>query len=275
MTPPHSPNCTETSISSVLSSTSSPSRSSRPPHAPLSERLPCSSSEKAPPLTKLPCVVPSSRAMATSVIRHTGDRLPATAASTSWSLLTSAHPWLGPTQTLPEETGRPGPSSDSSTCPPCSLESPPHSSSSSSSSSPFLCQVFPVSSQTGMISAFIQSPVQVQTAGGPKPILTQSPSGFAPPLLMGSTLPQGTVMFVVPQPAVSQPQPTTQTLMTLGSTKLLPLAPAPVFMPAGSGTSQTDFSRRRNYICNFLGCKKTYFKSSHLKAHLRTHTGET
>lgn len=270
MTPPHSPNCTETSISSALSSTSSLSHSSRPPHVPLGDRLPCSFSEKTPPPTRLPCVAPSSRAMATSVIRHTGDRLPATAASTSWSLPTSAYPRLGQTQTLPEETGRPCPSSDSSACPPCSLESPPHS---SSSSSPFLCQVFPVSSQTGMISAFVQSPVQVQTAGGPKPILTQSP-GFAPPLLMGSTLPQGTVMFVVPQPAVSQPQPTTQTLMTLGSTKLLPLAPAPVFMPAGSGTSQTDYSRRRNYICNFLGCKKTYFKSSHLKAHLRTHTGE-
>lgn len=127
-----------------------------------------------------------------------------------------------------------------------------------------------------MISAFVQAPVQVQTQGGPKPILPQSPSSFAQPLLVGSAVPQGTVMFVVPQASVSQAPQGPQTVMTLGNTKLLPLAPAPVYMPTGAsgGASQADFSRRRNYVCNFPGCKKTYFKSSHLKAHLRTHTGE-
>ncbi|XP_071058811.1 Krueppel-like factor 11 isoform X1 [Pseudochaenichthys georgianus] len=103
-------------------------------------------------------------------------------------------------------------------------------------SPPLLCQVF--SSRSGLISAFVQAPMQV---------------------------------FVVPQASAAQ-----HAVMTLGNTKLLPLAPAPVYLPSGAsgGVTQADFSRRRNYVCNFPGCKKTYFKSSHLKAHLRTHTGE-
>lgn len=216
-------------------------------------------------------MAPPSRAMATSVIRHTADSLSLPLPNTELSE-TSTQPLPPLLQTLPEEKDDPPPTPDTPPSPPASA-SPPHS----LSSSPLLCQVFPVNGRTGMISAFVQAPVQVQGPGGPKPILPQSPtSSFAQPLLLGSAVPQGTVMFVVPQPPVPQPQPGPQTVMTLGNTKLLPLAPAPVYMPSGpnSGTSQADFSRRRDYVCTFPGCKKTYFKSSHLKAHLRTHTGE-
>lgn len=152
-------------------------------------------------------------------------------------------------------------------------------------SSQIICQMFPVSNQSGIISAFIPSAVQTSNNGirtTTASILPQPTSANAAPvqqsLIVGSAVPQGTVMLVLPQSSVTQAPHCPQTVMTLGNTKLLPLAPAPVYMPAGpsSGATATkmDFSRRRNYVCNFPGCRKTYFKSSHLKAHLRTHTGE-
>uniref|UniRef100_A0A1A7XUK9 Kruppel-like factor 11a n=1 Tax=Iconisemion striatum TaxID=60296 RepID=A0A1A7XUK9_9TELE len=292
MTPPHSPSFAEASTTTVLTTTSVLSPASRqmllhpslttyptllsdflpqPTSSPIS-----SEASTLPHHSESSYVAPPSKAMATSVIRHTADSLGLPGPST---LMTETSSAPQPENTPPVEKDVPPPSPLSMSSSPCSV-TPLHSASPSSStvaSSPVLCQVFPVSSQTGMISAFVQAPVQVQTQAGPKPILPQSPPpGFAQPLLVGSTMPQGAVMFVVPQAPVSQPPQGPQTVMTLGNTKLLPLAPAPVYMPSGTnnGASQADFSRRRNYVCTFPGCKKTYFKSSHLKAHLRTHTGE-
>ncbi|KAI1895891.1 hypothetical protein AGOR_G00111420 [Albula goreensis] len=184
--------------------------------------------------------------MATSVIRHTADsspclHIPAPVTQPAPRLVTP------PPQTHDKQ--------DSETATP--LSPPPIS------SPPIICQVMPVTGQPGMISAIIQTPMQT-AAPGIKPFLPQ-------PLLVGSPL-----MLVVPPPSPMSPAPQgPQTVMTLGSTKLLPLAPAPVYLPSGqSSAPHMDFSRRRNYICNFPACRKTYFKSSHLKAHLRTHTGE-
>ncbi|XP_038057604.1 Krueppel-like factor 10 isoform X2 [Patiria miniata] len=69
-------------------------------------------------------------------------------------------------------------------------------------------------------------------------------------------------------------------IVTAG-TKYCPLAPAPVSntnsVNANKASMQPavmEFLRRRNHVCTHENCGKTYFKSSHLKAHLRTHTGE-
>ncbi|CDQ73143.1 unnamed protein product [Oncorhynchus mykiss] len=282
MTPPHSPSFTETATTTAVLTTSLASSGPRPvlTRPRLCAGLPC---ENALLLDQRPGTVPifkssgapelPSRAMVTSVIRHTADRALTQHSNNipPQSLIgqhTDTNSNRNPTATLLAEA--------------VPMQTEPQSCSTGLCSSPpipssqVLCQVFPVNGRTGMISAFVQAgPVQM-TQGGGKPILPQSPSFPQSLQLVGSSVTQGTVMFVVPQPPVSQAPSCAQTVMTLGNTKLLPLAPAPVYMPSGqsSNATQADFSRRRNYVCNFPGCKKTYFKSSHLKAHLRTHTGE-
>ncbi|NXY29221.1 KLF11 factor, partial [Pomatorhinus ruficollis] len=141
------------------------------------------------------------------------------------------------------------------------------------SSPQVLCQMIPLNGQSSMINAYVK-PSTPALSTPMKPILPQT-APLSQPVLVGPSVPQGTVMLVLPQPAVTQTPQCPQTVVTVGSTKLLPLAPAPVFIASGQTCApQMDFSRRRNYVCDFPGCKKTYFKSSHLKAHLRTHTGE-
>ncbi|KAL4635513.1 Krueppel-like factor 5 [Arapaima gigas] len=58
-----------------------------------------------------------------------------------------------------------------------------------------------------------------------------------------------------------------------GLSASLPAPPPPTAVKYNRRTNP-DLEKRRIHHCDFPGCKKVYTKSSHLKAHLRTHTGE-
>lgn len=94
-------------------------------------------------------------------------------------------------------------------------------------------------------------------------------------LLLGSQVTKGPVMLLVPQPTVSMLyiQPA---LVTSGGTKLPAIAPAPghALLEQRQSPLQSEVFRVRSHVCPREECNKTYFKSSHLKAHMRTHTGE-
>ncbi|KAM9307562.1 Krueppel-like factor 10 [Gastrophryne carolinensis] len=123
---------------------------------------------------------------------------------------------------------------------------------------PVLCQMVPYSANNPVMTTMVASPP------------AQSPAVIQPVFYMGAQVPKGTVMFVMPQAVPHN----AKTVLTSG-TRLSPIAPAPGVSPLEAKyPSPMDASRIRSHICNQTGCGKTYFKSSHLKAHMRTHTGE-
>ena len=45
-------------------------------------------------------------------------------------------------------------------------------------------------------------------------------------------------------------------------------------LPAPKPIVTASIPRKKNYQCTHPGCTKAYYKSSHLKAHMRLHTGK-
>lgn len=126
---------------------------------------------------------------------------------------------------------------------------------------PVICQMVPLPANNSLVTTVVPSSPP-----------SQPPAVCSPVLFMGTQVPKGTVMFVVPQPVVQSPKPP---VVSPNGTRLSPIAPAPGFSPSAARvTPQIDSSRVRSHICSHPGCGKTYFKSSHLKAHVRTHTGK-
>ncbi|NXE59898.1 KLF10 factor, partial [Calcarius ornatus] len=126
---------------------------------------------------------------------------------------------------------------------------------------PVICQMVPLPTNNNVVTTVVPSAAP-----------SQQPALCQPMVFMGTQVPKGAVMFVVPQPVV---QGTKAPIVSPNGTRLSPIAPAPGFVPSTAKTTpQADSSRIRSHICGYPRCGKTYFKSSHLKAHVRTHTGE-
>ncbi|KAH0617513.1 hypothetical protein JD844_015856 [Phrynosoma platyrhinos] len=142
------------------------------------------------------------------------------------------------------------------------VASPPPMHSGTITSVPLVCQMVPLSTNNSIMTTVV-----------PNTPCSQFTSNFCQPMVfMGTQVPKGAVMFVVPQTVVQNPK---APVMSPNGTKLSPIAPAPGLIPAATKITQSvDSLRIRSHVCNYPGCGKTYFKSSHLKAHVRTHTGE-
>nr|XP_045368929.1 transcription factor Sp5 [Camelus bactrianus] len=75
-----------------------------------------------------------------------------------------------------------------------------------------------------------------------------------------------------PHPSLGLTPQKTHLQPSFGAAHELPLTPPAD--PAAGGAPEAEPGKKKQHVCHVPGCGKVYGKTSHLKAHLRWHTGE-
>lgn len=147
---------------------------------------------------------------------------------------------------------------------------------------PVYCQVLPFSALSTSVAASgsqQQHPLPPLSAvSGLQHALPQPQTQATSPgqvFLLGDQVAKSPVVLLVPQLSVPTVfiQPAS---VTPSGSRLPAIAPAPghPMLEQSQNQLQPEVARVRSHVCPHEDCSKTYFKSSHLKAHMRTHTGE-